>query len=79
MSEQRYQTKLAQSLWELYQEWNERLAQTGGMWGMAYKLLRAEVPYMLTTIDEDEELRVKIRDFVKRLSVIIQEDETEGE
>ena len=74
MSDQAYQTKLVQAIAKLYQEWDEILEKVEG-WGIAYRIVRPWIPQMLSNIDQDEELRGKIRDFVKKLSDTIEEEE----
>ena len=69
-----YKTKLAQALWGLYQQWDKELGETPSIWGMFYKMFRHQIPEVLNRVDEDEELQVKIKGFIQKLTETIKEE-----
>lgn len=69
-----YKHRICQKLHELYLEHKDRLGKGVSMHSILWRSVSPSIPDLLATLDEDEELRRKILDFVKQLKVIEDEE-----
>ena len=70
-----YRHRICQRLYELYLEHKDRLGEGASLHAILWKSIAPSVPELLATIDEDEELLRKIKNFVKQLLDVVEEDE----
>ena len=70
-----YKHRICQKLYELYLEYRDRLGEGGTMHAILWKSIAPSVPELLATIDEDEEFLRKVKDFIKQLLRVIEDEE----
>jgi len=70
-----YKHRICQKLHELYVEYKDRLGEGVSMYSILWRSVAPSIPELLTTIDEDAELREKIVDFIKQLLKVIEDEE----
>ena len=70
-----YKHRICQKLHELYVEHKDRLGKGVSMYSILWRSVAPSIPELLTTVDEDAELREKIVDFIKQLLRVIEDEE----
>ncbi|MBT9132991.1 MAG: hypothetical protein DDT33_01522 [Firmicutes bacterium] len=74
MKEKEFSHKSCQQLYGLYLEYKDKLGRGVSMNSMMWKAIGPSVPELIATIDEDEALLAKIRDFTKQLLEAMEAD-----
>ena len=70
-----YKHRICQKLYELYLGYKDRLGEGVSIYSILWKSISPSVPELLRAIDEDKELRGKIKDFIKQLLRVIEDEE----
>ena len=62
-----YRHTSCQKLHELYLEYKDELGKGASMYAILWRSIAPSVPELIATLDEDEELLRKIKDFTRQL------------